>query len=286
MDSPARMSVHKKREMFEAGATVTPEAEKVDPAMIPLSQRKALFEKNKSVPTPIARFGESVTPAMLAKAKPNDQTPSITPAEPAWKRKRPVSPNKDVILSAAKHEITKSNQVYTPKVAQPSVPTPSVVENDISTTPQIGRKTGEMHKKLFQANNADWRDNSIAKKAAEEKQNEMNLLLNRYNHLRKHSEESAAKEPEASKDDKYYPGVNSMKRVKVSPPKPGSLYPTVDFESGSERPESVMSTDTLNSSFDSCVTGNIFNFSDRYELAILKLFLITHSYKRSMQITE
>ena len=248
VDSPARMSVNKKREMFEAGATVTPGAEKVDPAMIPLSQRKALFEKNKSVPTPIARFGESVTPAMLAKAKPNDQTP----AEPAWKRKRPVSPNKDVILSAAKHEIAKSNQVYTPKVA----PAPSNVDNDINTTPQVGRKTGEMHKKLFEANNADWRDNSIAKKAAEEKQNEMNLLLNRYNHLRKHSEESV-KEPEPSKDDKYYPGVNSMKRVKVSPPKPGSLYPTVDFESGSERPESVMSTDTLNSSFDSCVTGNI-----------------------------
>ena len=49
------MSVSAKREMFESGAGVTPEADKPDPAMMSLSQRKAMFEKNKSVPTPIAR---------------------------------------------------------------------------------------------------------------------------------------------------------------------------------------------------------------------------------------
>ena len=47
---------------------------------------------------------------MLAKVKPNE-TPNMTPAE-AWKRKRPISPNKDVILSAAKHETVKASQVY------------------------------------------------------------------------------------------------------------------------------------------------------------------------------
>ena len=49
------MSVSAKREMFESGAGITPEADRPDPAMMSLSQRKALFEKNKSVPTPIAR---------------------------------------------------------------------------------------------------------------------------------------------------------------------------------------------------------------------------------------
>lgn len=246
VDSPARMSLSAKREMFESGAHLTPEAEKPDPAMMSLSQRKALFEKVKSVPTPIARFGESVTPAMLAKQKPSD-TPTATPSE-AWKRKRPVSPAKDMIMSAAKHEAARNQP--TPKVVtQPSV-TPKVPmpRGDDDGTPQIGRKTGEMHKKLFEANNSDWRDNDIAKKAAEEKQSEMNLLLNRYNHLRKHGEDK--KEEEKAKEEPYYPGVNSMKRVKMSPPKPGSLYPTVDFESGSDRPESVMSTD----SYDSCMT--------------------------------
>jgi len=47
-----------------------------------------------------------------------------------------------------------------------------------------------------------------------------------------------------------------MKRVKVSPPKPGGLYPQVEFDSDtmSSRPDSQMSTDTMNTSFESCVT--------------------------------
>ena len=247
VDSPVMMSVSKKREMFESGAHLTPEADRPDPALIPLSQRKALFEKNKSVPTPIARFGESVTPAMLAKAKPSDIS-SVTPSE-AWKRKRPVSPSKGVILSAAKHENSKNTNttVDTPKVTQPLAPELSRME-DLSSTPHTGRKTTEMQKKLFEAKHADWRDNSIAKKAADEKQSEMNLLLNRYNHLRKQSDD---KEPETKKEDIYYPGVNSMKRVKVSPPRPGQLYPSINLDSDSDRPESVMSTDSQ----ESCMTS-------------------------------
>ena len=31
--------------------------------------------------------------------------------------------------------------------------------------------------------------------------------------------------------ERYYPGVQSMKRVKVSPPKEGQLYPQIDFDS-------------------------------------------------------
>ena len=49
-----------------------------------LTLRRKMFEKNKSIPTPIARFGESVTPAMIAaNAKPNQ-----APITEAWKRKR------------------------------------------------------------------------------------------------------------------------------------------------------------------------------------------------------
>ena len=35
---------------------VTPEVETVDPAMLSMTDRKKLFEKNKSVPTPVARL--------------------------------------------------------------------------------------------------------------------------------------------------------------------------------------------------------------------------------------
>jgi len=49
-----------------------------------------------------------------------------------------------------------------------------------------------------------------------------------------------------------------MKRVKMSPPKEGKLYPTIDFDS--DRCESVLSTDTqdtLNDSYESTATTTV-----------------------------
>ena len=68
-DTASRRSILEKRNIFEGTSASSPSKDSPDPAMLPLSQRKALFEKNRSVPKPIARFGESVTPAMLSKAK-------------------------------------------------------------------------------------------------------------------------------------------------------------------------------------------------------------------------
>ena len=63
-DTASRRSILEKRNLFEDKVPIDSSA---DPAMLPISQRKALFERNKSVPKPIARFGESVTPAMLSR---------------------------------------------------------------------------------------------------------------------------------------------------------------------------------------------------------------------------
>ena len=114
MDSPARMSLSAKREMFESGAHLTPVAEKPDSgsSMVSLSRRKALFEEVKSVDPPIARFGESVSPA------------------------------KDMIMSGAKHGAVRntSNSETKPSVT-PKVPMP----RDDDGTPRVGGKTGELH---------------------------------------------------------------------------------------------------------------------------------------------
>jgi hypothetical protein len=45
------------------------------------------------------------------------------------------------------------------------------------------RQAADLHKKLFENANSDWRANDIAQKVAEEKQREMDLLLNRYRSL-------------------------------------------------------------------------------------------------------
>ena len=54
---------------------------------------------------------------------------------------------------------------------------------------------------------------------------------------------SRPKTPE--KEDPYYPGVNSLKKIKVSPPKAGQMYPDLNdifgSTSESERPETAMS---------------------------------------------
>ena len=51
-DTASRRSILEKRNLFESSSPPSPQQ---DPAMLPLSQRKALFERIKSVPKPIAR---------------------------------------------------------------------------------------------------------------------------------------------------------------------------------------------------------------------------------------
>jgi len=249
-DTLQAKSLLQKRSMFEGNST--PAVESPDPSCIPLSQRKALFEKIKSVPTPIARFGDAVTPAMLAK-KPTSTTMVETPSE-AWKRKRAVSPMRPP---------SPSRRPASP-IRRPLSPQASKVEKR-KEVEQSGAGIGEARRLFSAATPAtpDWRENEIAKKAAQEKQAEMDILLNRYKHLRQPEPEqktspkkatSSSKKPgEEEQDPKYYPGVNSMKRVRVSPPKEGQLYPQIDFDS--DRPESVMSSDTLNDSYESQMTN-------------------------------
>ena len=130
-DTPVRKTMSEKRHMFE---NQTPEVEPVDPAMMSMSDRKKLFEKNRSIPTPIARFGESVTPAMLSKARPVVET--MTPAE-AWKRKREFSPVKNQPPTKKQSPESYVNSGAKPKLVQDTRrpnPDPS------PATPQAGRK--------------------------------------------------------------------------------------------------------------------------------------------------
>ena len=130
-DTPVRKTMSEKRHMFE---NQTPEVEPVDPAMMSMSDRKKLFEKNRSIPTPIARFGESVTPAMLSKARPTVET--MTPAE-AWKRKRELSPVKNQPPAKKQSPESYVNSGAKPKLVQDTRrPNP----DQSPATPQAGRK--------------------------------------------------------------------------------------------------------------------------------------------------
>ena len=83
-DTASRRSIVLLKSLWESSES---DQNTPDPALLPLSQRMAKFEKMGSVPKPIARFGEPITPAMLAKT--NTATSNFVPAsEPAWKRQK------------------------------------------------------------------------------------------------------------------------------------------------------------------------------------------------------
>ncbi len=65
-DTAARKSLSEKRSMFE-GAAEDETVSSVDPSMLTMAQRRALFEKSRTAPKPVARFGDAVTPSMLAR---------------------------------------------------------------------------------------------------------------------------------------------------------------------------------------------------------------------------
>ena len=251
-DTASRRSILEKRSLWES---TEPEQDHPDPAMLPLSQRKALFEKIKSVPKPIARFGESVTPAMIAKAN-----TSVPASEPAWKRqRREKSPEKQSFYTPG-HDLRR------------------VGVND-STTPAVKRVGIETKKNLYENN---WKSNDISKAQEEAKRKDMAVLMNRFQKVSEDVERERSRSPQRrnvspigkmisprksspsptrktpsptrkmsppkrspikSPNDKYYPGVNSLKKIKVSPPRSGQLYPDLT-ENFDERPGTSMSDES------------------------------------------
>ncbi len=65
-DTASRRSLAEKWSMFEGRRQQQDDSPDVDPAMMTLSERRALFEKNRTAPKPVARFGDAVTPSMLS----------------------------------------------------------------------------------------------------------------------------------------------------------------------------------------------------------------------------
>ena len=251
-DTASRRSIVEKKSLWESSES---DQNTPDPALLPLSQRMAKFEKLGSVPKPIARFGEPITPAMLAKASAGNRSNFVPASEPAWKRqKRDRSPNKQPFL-------TPGNDVLERKVS---------FEDSSSGTPALKRGNIDTKKNLFENN---WKHNDIARGQEENKRKELEICMNRFkkpnqDHERERSRSpqrrsvsptpqrakspspvkispgrktnSPKKSPAKSPEEKYYPGVNSLKRIKVSPPRAGQLYPDLT-EIHDERPETSMS---------------------------------------------
>eukprot|EP00096_Caligus_rogercresseyi_P012802 TRINITY_DN5480_c0_g1_i1.p1 TRINITY_DN5480_c0_g1~~TRINITY_DN5480_c0_g1_i1.p1 ORF type:complete len:1193 (+),score=419.23 TRINITY_DN5480_c0_g1_i1:22-3600(+) len=263
-DTASRQTLHEKKMLFESKSPQKTKSS-LDPALLSLSDRKALFERNKTAPKPIARFGEAVTPAMLSKAAAASTTVSAG-GDAAWKRRTELG-----------EERSKRLRSVSP------------------LHPGVSRI--EAQKKLFESGVkvGDWRETELARATEEKKKKDMDVLLKRFissgqnekaqktkdvkqkeeiileelpppppppipppsppqeemeedeDTLEEHavdedddtsmndSAETTKMEdpsspplptPPSSKDHHdNYPGIHSMKKVRISPPKSGNMYP-------------------------------------------------------------
>ncbi len=139
-DTPVLKTVSQKRSMFESRRAPSPPA--VDPALLSLTDRKALFEKNRTVPTPVARFGESVTPAMLASRAGTTTGENgggrNPPAGEAWRRKRELSPSKQ--MPSAKRPSPESYVVSATKVRRGAGASPEKTAEERVLPPSSSKK--------------------------------------------------------------------------------------------------------------------------------------------------
>ena len=88
--------------------------------------------------------------------------------------------------------------------------------------------------------------NDIARATAEAREKDMELLRSRFKRTNEAEEKPKTPEKTSAEQDTYYPGVNSLKKIKVSPPKNGQMYPDLNdiyatTDSDRDRPETAMS---------------------------------------------
>ncbi|XP_059096136.1 anillin-like isoform X2 [Tigriopus californicus] len=209
-DTASRRSISEKMNLFEHEAKPDPVSPAIDPAMMSMSDRRALFEKNRTAPKPIARFGDAVTPSMLSRGQDRHEarteakqlfTPRArSPIQMGVSPKRVASPVKAPSPKRIK-DFVASSWDHAHRQQPPPLP---------ATGPPVERSPSPPPK---------------SPPPPPPKPPQM----------------SPARSPIRLKSQ--YPGVDSLKKVKVSPPKPGQLYPQVGVESSSEdeRPGTSMS---------------------------------------------
>lgn len=152
--------------------------------------------------------------------------------EPSWKRKRETSP-------------------LQPKMGIRSSPQRTSnlpLDNDVESTPQHrgSSRAFQAHRTLFESADKRKDSDSDDNKDTGTGNNELEMLRNRFRQQRDMVTKALGSEeqrPAASEEKRpdSYPGLNSLKPVKVSPPRPGKLYPDLE---DMERPGTSMSEES------------------------------------------
>ncbi|XP_060534252.1 anillin isoform X2 [Cylas formicarius] len=260
-------AIAKRAAMFESKPT-SPAKPPRDPAMLSVSERKALFEKNKGgALVPKAAFGMSA-PVKVDTTMKACESKFIGAQKGINKENEPKVSEKRVIFE-------KSDPVVTRGTSKPKQPAPKPPPQPVNhATTAVVHQAGGIASKMaaLLENKSTISEEQIANKIREERRKEMDLLLNRFNknkgtiesdEIREVSDESEPdddadvvdertamikeKQPTVVKNvpksaEKRKSGdtngakadsphvisvLEDVKRIKVSPPKAGRLYPNL-----------------------------------------------------------
>ncbi|XP_022191954.2 anillin isoform X2 [Nilaparvata lugens] len=242
-NSPARSSVRQLSNLYESSSNLSPK--KPDPAELPLAQRKALFEKNRGAPVMPKPIGFENKPNQAAKpsarpCKPVMPTTTLSKTQQTKKCNRSEREERGLSSVVAifeqgpgpgihggpdhihkaqqerQREIDMLKQRWeTQKLAQESiVPAPPPLPCDSPMNGSL-RQRGVTFSPTYEV---------------EEYDDEFS-----YDDIDEDDDRSIS----PVKSPKDYPGLKDTKPIKISPPKPGHLYPNLsDMEVESDAPQS------------------------------------------------
>ncbi|XP_066144957.1 anillin-like isoform X1 [Euwallacea fornicatus] len=173
-------AIANKAAMFEQKLNESPKKPEKDPALLSLADRKALFEKNKGEALiPKAAFGMAV-PVKV------DTTMKACESKFIGASKNTVQTHKNIFEVPKEHKDRGIRREEKTKYTAPSPPpAPIYTVPTVAVVHQAGGIASKMAALLENKNKSTISEEQIAKKMKEERQKELDMLLNRFNHNKK-----------------------------------------------------------------------------------------------------
>ncbi|XP_059484946.1 anillin-like isoform X2 [Neocloeon triangulifer] len=221
-------SVLQKAAMFESAAVAASASPAIDPANLPLSQRMALFEKNKTnapllpkvaFSTPLPAKLIPSAPTVPAKVEPKPKVQAAPVKKPA------ESQEKDNLVQAHKAMFEKSlNQIAKPSEV-------------------VASSQSERQKELEMLRSRWDKQKQMSNKEEPEEKDEVQVPPPPPPAQIRQKSRSPSPSKRAESPKKQYPSLD-VRKIKVSPPKEGRIYPSL---SDIDATESEMDADTSGS---------------------------------------
>ncbi|XP_018566415.1 anillin-like isoform X2 [Anoplophora glabripennis] len=276
--SPSKANVRAPQIANKAAMFESSPSKAKDPALLSVSERKALFEKNRgNALVPKAPIGMSapvkVETTMKASSTKIITDENVKPSSILSKDKQSSVANKKIPVPPKSTAVIRMEEKTPSKAGKCAAPRPAGSSPTIAAIHQEGGIASKMAALLENKNKSTISQEQIESSIKEQRQKEMDMLLNRFQKnkevIKEAIEEDSDEEIDATEETAMIHGksativgettrpgekrksggkrhskgdspvvtsvLEEVKRIKVSPPKPGKLYPNLsDIETATE----------------------------------------------------